>query len=327
MKIILWVKGRRGSACLRSLREREEDVRLVVADADEGRSDAASALALARSLGVESVVADDPNDDRLAERIEALEPDLFILAGYGKILHPAMIDLPRQLCINLHAGKLPEYRGSSPLNWALINGDTSFTLSIIEVDPGVDTGPVLLERTFDIASNDTIADLHHTAAEQFPDMVAEVIDGIRAGTVNPWPQDESRSSYYPRRFPDDGLILWDLLTAEQVHNRIRALTEPYPGAFTFFEGRRIKLMASRLPQRDCFGEPGRVYRKTDGRLLVAARDACLWIDAVFADTGEPVSTSIRRYEELATVRRFVQRSHETWGEGCVSKTLTLAGTS
>ncbi|MHC4209617.1 MAG: methionyl-tRNA formyltransferase [Planctomycetota bacterium] len=322
MRIVLWVKGRRGEACLRKLLALRHDVSLIVADEADGASESAA------TSGILRLVAGDPNAPALRQRLRALGPDLFVLAGYGRILGRETIEIPRLMCLNLHAGKLPEYRGSSPLNWALINGETSFSLSIIRVDRGVDTGDVLLERAFAIGADDTIADLHHVANEQFPEMTAAVIDGLEAGTLRPRPQDEAASAYYPRRFPTDGLVLWDQLTAAQVHNRVRALTEPYPCAYTFWEGHRIRLLATRQARRPFFGEPGRVYRVTDGKLLVGAQDRCLWIvSAVLAATGEPIRDHIPRYAELATVRRWVEKHHETQGEGCEIETLTLTGAS
>jgi methionyl-tRNA formyltransferase len=322
MKIVVWVKGRRGEACLHKLLCLPHEVALIVADEGEGQP------GLAAAPGIPSVVAGDPDALALRRCLAALRPDLFVLAGYGRILGADTIAIPRLGCINLHAGKLPEYRGSSPLNWALINGETSFGLSIIRIDRGVDTGDVLLQRFFPIGPDDTIADLHRVANEQFPEMTAAVLEQMAAGTLQPRPQDEARSAYYPRRFPADGLILWDQLTAAEVHNRVRALTEPYPCAYTFWEGRRLKLLASRHPRRPFFGEPGRVYRAGDGNLLVGARDRCLWITgAVLAETGEPVRDQIPRYAELATVRRWIEKHYERQGEGCEIETLTLTGAS
>ncbi|MCH8152646.1 MAG: methionyl-tRNA formyltransferase [Planctomycetes bacterium] len=311
MKIVLWAKGKRGVTSLRCLHGAGHDIVLVIGPSAEDERDCAEPIAIAESLNIRSLVPDNPNDDRLARRLRSLEPDLFVLAGYGRILKQRIIDIPARMCINLHGGKLPKYRGSSPLNWALINGETSCTLSIVKVDAGIDTGDVLLERTFDIAVDDTIRDLHRIADEHFPAMLLEVVGEIHAGTLNSMPQSHSRSCYYSLRFPDDGLILWDIYTAEQIHNRVRALTEPYPCAFTFADGRRIKLLASKLQRPDHFGEPGRVYRKADRGLLVCALDKCLWItEAVFDDTGEPIFESINRYDVLATVRRSVQALQE-----------------
>ncbi len=138
-------------------------------------------------------------------------------------------------------------------------------------------------------------------------MLGEVVVRIEQGTYTTTKQDPSRAVYYPLRFPDDGLIFFDQFTAEQIHNRIRALTEPYPCAYTFFKKRKVKLVTSELHDQNYFGESGRVYRKTNRGLLVCASDRCLWItNAVFEDTGERVIEVAKRYEVFATLRRAAE---------------------
>ena len=302
MKIIYWGKGARGESCLRALSEWGHDITLVVVQPAQGQ-ELSGVARLANELGLPFIEPEDPNAREVAKQLEALEADLFILGGYGKILKQHIIDIPRIMCINLHAGKLPQYRGSSPLNWVLINGESEFTLSIIKVDKGVDTGDVLLDATFPISINDTIRDLHATANRQFPRMLVRVVEQIHQGTCQPRKQDGSQAAYYPLRFAEDGLVFWDMYSVEQIHNRIRALTEPYPCAFTFFRGQKVKLLSSDLYQGDFFGEPGRIYRISPRNgLLVCAKDRCLWVkEAVLFEDGTPLGEVVERYDKLATL--------------------------
>ena len=190
------------------------------------------------------------------------------------------------------------------MNWALIRGERQFSLSIIQVASGVDTGPILAERAFPITRDATIADLHAIADAQFPTMLTDVVAQISQGTIAAIPQDALRAAYFPLRFPDDGFILWDCLTAEQVHNRIRALTHPYPGAWTLFRGKVVKLLQSEFVTIPTYGEPGRIYRMSERGLLVCAMDRCLWITrAAFEGYGGDVRTVVRRYDQFATVRQ------------------------
>lgn len=311
MRIVLWGNGNRGVRCLQALLDNGHGVELVVAHPESGGQCYGSVAALAEELGIKVIRPDDPNADDVAQTLGSVRADLFIMAGYGKILRRRIIDIPGMMSINLHAGKLPKYRGSSPLNWALINGEKSFTLTIIRVDTGVDTGDVVIERTFEISQSDTIRDLHQIANRDFPGMLMEAVAQLENGTNTLTPQDESQASYYPLRFPDDGLVLWDVYTAEQVHNRIRALTEPYPCAFTYFQGKQVKLLASERGEHDFFGEPGRVYRKSKRGLLVCALDKCVWInDAVFVDGNASLFEQINRYDTLATLRGSVLAHYE-----------------
>jgi methionyl-tRNA formyltransferase len=258
---------------------------------------------LAEEKGLLTIIPENPNDKDVQKYLRSFDSDLFVLAAYGKILKQDTIDIPKLMCINLHGGRLPEYRGSSPMNWSLINDESCFGLSIIKVDAGVDTGDVLLEKVFDISETDTICDLHAIANEQFPLMLAEAVEQIANETFELQKQNEAKACYYPLRFPDDGLILWDIFTAKQIYNRIRALTEPYPCAFSFYNTKEVKLISAQLFREDFFGEPGRIYRKHHGKLLVCASDRCLWItEARFKVSEESLYDSIGRYEKLATVR-------------------------
>jgi methionyl-tRNA formyltransferase len=317
MRYVLWANGNRGVRCLDGLVSAGYRPSLVVVHANRGSQWYASVEAEANKLMLPTVAPEDPNGAEHIERLRREDADVFVLAGYGPILRQAVLEIPSQLTINLHAGKLPEYRGSSPMNWALINGETSFTLSVIRVDPGVDTGDVLLDQTFPVSIDDTIVDLHRVANQQFPQLLLQVVEKIRAESLRPRKQDRTEARYLPLRFPDDGFVLWDLLTAEEIHNRIRALRPPYPGAFTFYNGRQVTLVSSKLRAFDYRGEPGRIYRKADEGLLVCARDRCLWIkEAVFTDDSVPLSEAVERYDKLATMQGAALRFYRKGGHSC-----------
>jgi methionyl-tRNA formyltransferase len=302
MRIVFWGKGARGRVCLEAVLGKGFEVALVVVQPSgaEAPSDVAE---LATRHGIEVIAPDDPNDPDIVALFKACQADLFVLAGYGRILRPATLTVPFMGTVNLHAGRLPERRGSSPLNWALIDGSDSFGLSIIEVNAGVDTGDVLSARDFPIGPEDTIQDLHEIADNAFPSVLLEVLNAKQNGTLQPRAQDNTTAAYYPVRFPTDGLILWDIFTAEEIHRRVRALTLPYPCAFTTFRGRKVKLIRTRLNPGNHFGEAGRIYRISKDGLLACARDRCLWVvGAVFADDDTPLDAAVQRYDRLGTVR-------------------------
>lgn len=311
MKIVFWLKGKRGIFCLRRILESGYEIDLLVLQPQKDTQWYADANEVAEKYGISVIEPEDPNDIETQKFLKGFLPDLFILAGYGKILKKQIIEIAKLMSINLHGGKLPGYRGSSPMNWALINGETTFSISIIKLDDGVDTGDVILEHTFPITQDMTIRDLHRMADETFPEMVLEVLKQMEDGTYTLKKQDNSRVGYFPLRFPEDGLIFWDLFTAEDIHNRIRALTDPYPCAFTYFNGRKVKLKSSNLRDSVFFGEPGRIYLKKNGALLVCASDKCLWItDAVFEDTGKALYDDVARYESFLTVRCVINELYK-----------------
>ncbi len=328
MRLVLWASGPRGIACLNALLAAGRRPSLVVAHPPGPNGAAADCVEAARQAGLPCVAPLDPHDPASVARLQSERADVFVLAGYGRILRQPLLELPGRLIINLHAGELPRYRGSSPLNWALINGERSVTLSIIRVDAGVDTGDVLLERRFEVGPNDTIADLHRIANREFPGLLLDVLRAIESEQLRPRRQDPAAARYFPLRFPDDGLILWDTLTAHQIHNRIRALCPPYPGAFSFLNGRRLTLLESRLRDEFVAGEPGRIYRVTPNGVLACAADRCLWIRAArFDDDGSSVIGGAGRYDAFATLRQAALHFYETGALACGSDPMTSRGAS
>ena len=177
MKIVFWGKGLRSYYCLKKLVELKYDIALVVGQ-DNDKRDEYSVLSLADKYNLKSINPANPNDVEIENLLKTFKADLFVLGGYGYIVKQNIIDIAKIMTINLHGGKLPDARGSSPLNWALINGKDSVTLSISQVDSGVDTGPVILDRSFDVKINDTIVDLHKIANQAFPEMLIEVVEQI-----------------------------------------------------------------------------------------------------------------------------------------------------
>jgi methionyl-tRNA formyltransferase len=303
VKLLFAGNKTRGVRCMHALLGAGHRIVGVLAHPDRASTPVETVAGEARQLGLPVLQPHDVHDPALLAEVASWGADLGVLAGYSPIVGSEFIAMPRHGCINLHGGQLPEYRGSSPMNWALINGESEVTLSIIQVDHGVDSGDVLSERAIPVAIDDSIADVDRQANDLFPKMLVEVVASIADGTVMRRREDERLARYFPLRFPDDGLILWDSFTAMQVHNRIRALTDPFPGAYTLFNGRRVKLLRSKLPKTPVFGEPGRVYRKSEHGLLVCASDQCVWVQqAVVEETGGSAFEIVSRYDVFATLR-------------------------
>lgn len=307
MKIVFFGKGKRGLKCLLKLVETGQSIVAVVLQQGDPLIDQFHWIA--EENNIEILIPQNPNSSETLIKLKSLSPDLFILAGYGLILKQKCLDIPDILSINLHGGKLPEYRGSSPMNWALINGEKNVSISIVEVDSGIDTGSILAESSLRIDGNTNIYDLHSWANEEFSNLLIEVLAKIKKGTLSRVKQDEGKSRYYPRRFSEDGFILWDQIDAIDAHNKIRALTLPYPCAFTFFRNRKINLISSRLTSNPVFGEAGRIYRKANGAFLISARDRALWItEAIFEDDSSPAYLELSRYDSLANLKQEVLKN-------------------
>ncbi len=306
MKIIFAGNGIRGIACLDAIKNKYNIVGVIGHKTQKNEL-----ISQAEKFGFATFQPSNINSSNFVNKIKALKADICILAGYGQIVKNNFLSITKYGCINLHAGKLPQYRGSSPMNWALINGDNEYSISIIKVDEGVDTGPVLAEKTFSISTKDTILDLHNNANIYFPKILLNVLSNIVKNKLKPLNQNESNSSYYPLRFPEDGIVFFDQFSAEEIHNRIRALTDPYPGVLCYFKDRKIKILSSQLTQRPFFGEPGRIYRVSKKGLLVCAKDRCLWLTKVIdIKTGKDLSIKIKRYDSIATIKGMAIKYYE-----------------
>ena len=303
MRVVFVGKGSRCAAAMKAVHTAGHEIVLVMVESG-GKADPATAAA--SELGL----AQAPNGPlSMRERMKLIATttaDVTVLAGFSQIVPDEFGRLTSFGAVNLHAGRLPQYRGSSPLNWALINGESSFGISVIRVDQGLDTGAVLAEAEFVIGCNDTVADLHETANLEFGKLLTVSLDALSRSVVGR-EQQAYRGTYWPLRFPEDGFIVWDMMAANEVHNLVRALANPYPNATTRFRGQMARIVRTRLADEDFRGVAGRIYRITGGSLLVAASDRCLWVDdAVFADSGVSISSVAVRYDEFATCRGFIR---------------------
>ena len=161
--------------------------------------------------------------------IRALEPDLIVVAAYGQILPKALLDIPKHGCLNVHTSLLPKYRGAAPIQWAILNGDPMTGVTIMLMDPGLDTGPILSQRENVIESSDTSQTLHDRLAIIGGELLLQMIPDWLAGTLTAKPQPAEGTSYARKIEKQDGLLDWTL-SATALWNRVRG-SIPWPGAF------------------------------------------------------------------------------------------------
>lgn len=173
-------------------------------------------------------------DEKFISELRALKPDLIVVVAYGQILPQAMLDVPPHGCLNVHTSLLPNYRGAAPIQWAIANGDAETGVTIMKMDAGLDTGPILSVRRTPILPTDDSQTLHDRLAQLGADLLVETIPGYAAGKISPRPQPAEGASYAAKIKREDGKIDWTM-PAEKIWNRLRAFT-PWPGAFTFLLG-------------------------------------------------------------------------------------------
>jgi len=288
MRVVYLGNNDRGVRCLEALTAAGHHVAGVVAHPDPSEKPwYASVRDTALSAGIPVIQPADVSKE--VETIRRWEPELLVLVGYTQIIRRDLIEVAPRGVINLHGGKLPEYRGASTLNWMIINGETEGGVSILRVDEGVDTGDVLAEERFPIGTDDTIRDVLARSLAVFPPMLLRVLDALADDTLKPRKQDPSAGRTWPKRHPDDGTLDWTAMTAHQVHNRVRALTRPYPGAFSHLDGRRVFIWRSRLTDEEGQGAPGEVLACSGGECLIACRKGAVAVSDLTGENGDPVT--------------------------------------
>ncbi len=198
------------------------------------------------------------NDPEAQAAFAALDLDAAVVAAYGLILPQAMLDAPRRGCLNIHASLLPRWRGAAPIQAAILAGDTETGITIMQMEAGLDTGPMLLRQSVPITPRTTTASLHDTLAV----MGANLILHALTCSPSPEPQREADATYAPKLSRDDGRIDWSK-SAEILDRQIRAF-DPWPGTFTSLGGDPLKILAAR--PADGAGAPGTVL---DSALTVA----------------------------------------------------------
>jgi methionyl-tRNA formyltransferase len=186
------------------------------------------------------------------------QPDLIVVAAFGQILRPHVLDLPPYGCLNIHASLLPRWRGASPIQHAILAGDHETGISLMRMDVGMDTGPVYVQQAIPIHPDETAATLHDRLAQLGADMLSEHLDDILAGRLLAQPQDDSQATYAPLIKKEAGQINWQQ-PAVILDRLIRAMT-PWPGAFTTWQGKMLKILraAPVLTNGLPAGQPGEV---------------------------------------------------------------------
>ena len=182
-------------------------------------------------------------NDEFRQQLIDLAPDAIIVVGYGRIIPPWMLELPRHGNINVHASLLPKYRGAAPIQWAIAQGETVTGVTTMHLDEGLDTGDVLLQKQTEILPEDTAVTLAPRLAKLGADLLIETLHGLEQGKIVPVPQNDSQATLAPILTKEDGAI--DLnRTATEIHNRLRGF-QPWPGAYTSFRKKNLKIIQAR----------------------------------------------------------------------------------
>ena len=248
---------------LRGVLESKHEVVLVVSQPDRpvgrGRKMRSPEVAqIAKEVGLPLIQPESVGKKAFREQLREFRPDVAVVAAFGQIFGPKLLSLPRHGCINVHASLLPRWRGAAPIQAAILSGDKSTGVTIMQMGRGLDEGPMLMSDSTVISESETSQTLHDRLASMGRQLIGPALDRLEAGTLDAVEQPASGVTYCPKLAKSDGFLDFSTSAAE-LERRVRAL-HPWPGTFTFLEGERLKVSppVSVASTRDQDGKPGEV---------------------------------------------------------------------
>jgi UDP-4-amino-4-deoxy-L-arabinose formyltransferase/UDP-glucuronic acid dehydrogenase (UDP-4-keto-hexauronic acid decarboxylating) len=274
---------------------------LHAASREAGAHANAEMEALARRHG--SLVINVDEAIRIREHVEREVPDLLVCVGFLKKIPGDVLDLPAQGAINLHGALLPRYRGRAPISWALMNGEKFVGITVHYMREEIDAGPIIMQHRIRVAVHDTAATLYEKLKRIAPGILLDSLKMFEQGTPEGVPQDESAASRFGKLTPEVCEIRW-ADPARMIHNKIRALVPPYPGAFTFRGGRRYVIMKSALLE-NVRGEraPGEVLAVGPRGAVVGTGEGRVLVQEVVREGGSPGAPDWEEGDTLAGEER------------------------
>lgn len=221
-------------------------------------------------------------------RIAAEAPDLVVVVAYGQILPKSILDIPRLGCVNVHASLLPKYRGAAPINWAVARGESVTGITIMRMDEGMDTGPMLHVREMPIGGEDTAETMFSKLSLLGAEALREALRKRREGTLDETPQDAALATYAPKLTKEHGRIDWSR-PAGEIRNLVRGMT-PWPSAFAVHAGKTLKVLSSAVAgESGAAGEAGEVIALGRDGIAVACGEGVLLLQVVQPEGGKAMN--------------------------------------
>jgi methionyl-tRNA formyltransferase len=261
----------------------------VPPQAPGGISDYVDLHALCAAHGVAAIDTEDINGPETLAEIAGLSPDYIFTLGWSQLFGVELLKIPARFVLGSHPSPLPEGRGRAPVPWTILQGHTRSAVTIFRMDAGVDAGAILCQRWFDVPPRAYAMDVYNLVAENLRDGYCGLYQAFAAGREVPeTAQDTSRATHRAKRGPAEGHLDFNRPAAE-LDALIRAVSQPYPGAYTYFDARKVEIWRASLENVPPYtGVPGQILAKRQGRLLVQAGDAPLWLSE-FTSDGETLT--------------------------------------
>ncbi|MEW6660521.1 MAG: formyltransferase [Thermodesulfobacteriota bacterium] len=277
MRLIFMGYHNIGCVCLEALMEHcrnlGDEIAAVVTHADDPRENIwfSSVRDLAFKNYLPVYQPQDPNDPAFVAAMAKLKPDFLFSCYYRHMLKKPLLDLPPLGALNLHGSLLPRYRGRCPVNWVLVHGETETGVTLHYMVEKPDKGEMVAQKRVPITPEDSALTLFARMTAAAGALMAEIYPALREGTAPRIAQDQGQASYFGGRGPQDGLINWQK-SSQEIYNLVRAVTHPYPGAFTMLQGRKLFIWWGRVLAAGAGeqGEPGQITASLPAEGLLVA---------------------------------------------------------
>ena len=260
------------------------------------------------SLGIPVFQPAKVKNEEAVERIRREHPDVIVVAAYGQILSEELLNIPGYGCLNIHGSLLPKYRGAAPVQWAVINGEEKSGLTIMQMDKGLDTGDILLQEETTLQPEETAGSLYDRLSAMGGPLILKALDLLEEGTLTRKPQSAEGSSYAKMLKKEDGLIDFGRPAAE-IGRLVRGLN-PWPSAYTYYEGKMLKIWSASAKASPRGAAPGKVIAVTKDEIRIACGDGELILHEIQLEGKKRMQvhdfllgTHVREGEMLGTARR------------------------
>jgi methionyl-tRNA formyltransferase len=239
-RIVFFGYSEVGYECLSLLLERGDNVVALITHADNPQEKIwfRTPVVLAKARGIPVLVPENVNESESIERIRTLAPDLILSAYYRQLISSTILGFARLGGFNMHGSLLPKYRGRAPINWTVLHGESRIGMTLHRMVSRPDAGAIVDQEAVEIADRDTAEDAFRKVLPCARRILERQMDALLAGTARETPQDDSQATYFGARGPEDGRIDWTK-SSRVIFNLIRAVTDPYPGAFIEIDGARL----------------------------------------------------------------------------------------
>ncbi|NKF51825.1 bifunctional UDP-4-amino-4-deoxy-L-arabinose formyltransferase/UDP-glucuronic acid oxidase ArnA [Shewanella sp. WXL01] len=284
MKAVVFAYHNIGCAAIKSMLEAGVEIAAVFTHVDDANENVffESVAKLAASKGIPVFAPEDVNHPLWVEKIKKMQPDALFSFYYRHMLSQEILDIAPKGGFNLHGSLLPNYRGRAPINWVLVNGETETGVTLHTMTAKPDAGDIVAQQKIAISDEDTAATLHGAMTKAASELLANALPAIVAGTHTLTPQDASQATYFGRRTPADGEIKWTN-DARTVFNLVRAVTEPFPGAFSFLGERKVIIWSAKAIDKNYDVTPGTIVATKP--LTIACAQGALQVNSGQTENG------------------------------------------